>query len=175
MEVSKRLKEYFATLKGGWATAGVIFGVLSAYDLISGQLPSLNLPTFQDLIYWLDWKVWLIVTLSILLIGALEGSFRYKRQCESNIPSLNQACVLVQREIDSAQKHLNTGSLSNVSSSDKNLIMAWSIRMLTEHGHEDAYQMLADRASGIPLNRIMYQSCSRCQQPRNIKSKTNYI
>jgi len=45
--------------------------------------------------------------------------------------------------------------------------------MYIHHGHLDLNGMLADRASGTPLNKLMSLKCSRRQQPRNYVSSNN--
>lgn len=65
------------------------------------------------------------------------------------------------------------GSLDNVTSQDRALIMSMAMDMLLRHGHMDIQGMLADRASGVPLNELMSKNCSTCETPtpRNQKSK----
>jgi hypothetical protein len=62
------------------------------------------------------------------------------------------------------------GSLDDVPSQDKLLIQAMAMDMAIVHGHLDLDGLLADRASGIPLNELKRQPCSVCGVPRDRKS-----
>jgi len=61
------------------------------------------------------------------------------------------------------------GRLEDISQGDALWIVARSIEMQTFHGHDDLLELLADRASGIPLNELMTKPCSRCGISRNKK------
>ena len=39
--------------------------------------------------------------------------------------------------------------------------------MSIEHGHTDWAGLMADRASGIPLNKLKFEKCHVCKSPRN--------
>ena len=62
------------------------------------------------------------------------------------------------------------GSLDDVPAQDKLLIQAMAIDMTIAHGHLDLDGLLADRASGIPLNELKQRPCSVCGIPRDRKS-----
>jgi hypothetical protein len=64
------------------------------------------------------------------------------------------------------------GSLDSISSADRWFIVSLSIEMGLRHVHGgDLQGLLADRASGIPLNELMARNCSVCGVPRNKQSK----
>jgi hypothetical protein len=65
------------------------------------------------------------------------------------------------------------GSLDTVTSEDRRLIMSMAMDMLLTHGHMDLTGLLADRASGVPLNELMTRNCSEsgCGIPRNQRVK----
>jgi hypothetical protein len=64
------------------------------------------------------------------------------------------------------------GSLDSISSADRWFIVSLSIEMGLRHVHGgDLQGLLADRASGIPLNELMARNCSVCGIPRNNQSK----
>ena len=69
-------------------------------------------------------------------------------------------------------KKLKTaGRLEDISQGDALWIMARSIEMQASHGHNDLLELLADRASGVPLNELMTKPCSHCGVPRNLRGK----
>ena len=59
------------------------------------------------------------------------------------------------------------GSLDTVTIQDRLLIEGMSLDMTITHGRMDMLGLLADRASGIPLNELIARPCSRCRIPRN--------
>ena len=63
------------------------------------------------------------------------------------------------------------GSLDTVTAQDRLLIEAMAMDMIITHGHMDMLGLLADRASGIPLNELMTRNCSECGIPRNQRGK----
>jgi hypothetical protein len=63
------------------------------------------------------------------------------------------------------------GSLDTVTSQDRMLITSMAMDMILKHGHMDLTGLLADRASGIPLNELMTRNCSDCGIARNRKGK----
>lgn len=83
----------------------------------------------------------------------------------------------IQREIDLQEKiKFQDGSLNSVTTQDRQLILKMAIDMQIAHGHNDFIGMLADRASGVPLNKIMSRECSECNDGslRNKKAKRGY-
>jgi hypothetical protein len=62
------------------------------------------------------------------------------------------------------------GSVETVSDADKRFIVSLCRDMVLQHGHIDPNGLLADRASGIPLNELMSRKCSQCETARNIRS-----
>ena len=78
------------------------------------------------------------------------------------------------KETDSLEAIANepqAGSLDTVTRQDRLLIQGMAVSMITTHGHMDLIGLLADRASGIPLNELMTRNCSDCGIPRNQKSR----
>jgi hypothetical protein len=63
------------------------------------------------------------------------------------------------------------GKLEDISPQDANLILIMSIELDSRHGHNDITGLLADRASGVPLNELKTRPCSQCGIPRNQRSK----
>ena len=63
------------------------------------------------------------------------------------------------------------GSVERVSEKDRILIKRMASLMDTNHGHKDVVGLLADRASGIPLNELMERKCSVCGKLRKKKFK----
>lgn len=184
MSFLERIKIFWAIAKGWWVVFSLIFLGLSGYDLIGGQVPSANLPTVQDYIYWWDWKIWIIIALIIAIIGTVEGAYRYSKHIQSISSNLNQTNIqeLVRVELekmaeDNKKNTVVEGSLENVTLADKSWIMSWSItEMNFKHGHNDILGMLADRASGVPLNELPNRPCKVCADGtlRNQKSKRDY-
>jgi hypothetical protein len=64
-----------------------------------------------------------------------------------------------------------TGRLEDVSQEDALWIVTKGIEMEASHGYNDVMGLFADRASGVPLNKLMTNPCSRCGIPRNQKGK----
>ena len=82
-----------------------------------------------------------------------------------------------QRREQTEQKlaiEIQQGSLDTVSSQDRKFITAISWGMVMKHGHFDVNGLLADRASGIPLNELMSRNCSLCHCPRDKKGGNEY-
>lgn len=65
----------------------------------------------------------------------------------------------------------NTGRLENISEGDAYLIIAMGIELGSKHGWNDLTGLLADRASGVPLNKLKTNPCSQCGIPRNKKGR----
>jgi hypothetical protein len=63
------------------------------------------------------------------------------------------------------------GSLDTVTAQDRTLIRSIAVGMILKHGHTDLWGLLADRATGVPLNELMTRNCSECGIPRNQKSE----
>jgi hypothetical protein len=63
------------------------------------------------------------------------------------------------------------GGLDGISPKDANLIFAMSIEIDVVHGYNDLTGLLADRASGVPLNELKTRPCSQCGVPRNQRGK----
>ena len=64
------------------------------------------------------------------------------------------------------------GSFDSVTSQDRRFILSQlAMPMVWQHGHMDIGGLLADRASGIALNKLMVRNCSQCGIPRNKKAK----
>jgi len=61
------------------------FILVGIYDLLQGQAPDANLPSLQQVISWWDWKIWFIIALFLLLIGTLEGTYRYIKRIKVQI------------------------------------------------------------------------------------------
>ena len=59
------------------------------------------------------------------------------------------------------------GGLEGIPPKDANLILAMSIEIDVVHGYNDLTGLLADRASGVPLNELKTRPCSQCGVPRN--------
>lgn len=69
---------------------------------------------------------------------------------------------------------LQDGSLESVSQQDRLLISSFVIEMTTQHGHTDWQGLFADRASGIALNKLMFENCHKCGKPRNQQGEEHY-
>ena len=63
------------------------------------------------------------------------------------------------------------GKLENISEGDAYLIIAMAIELESKHGWNDLTGLLADRASGVPLNKLKANPCSQCGIPRNKKGR----
>jgi len=67
---------------------------------------------------------------------------------------------------------LQEGSIDTVTLQDRRFIrLELSVPMQWRHGHMDTEGLLADRASGVPLNELLARNCSRCGVPRNKKGR----
>ena len=62
------------------------------------------------------------------------------------------------------------GSLDTVTGEDRRFIVSLCLEMAIQHGHIDFNGLLADRASGVPLNQLMSKECSVCGIARNLRS-----
>lgn len=91
----------------------------------------------------------------------------------NNIPVLDTEAI--SKEIEKIVKDTKPqeGSLDTVTDQDKLLIAQMAHRMIRSHGHADLVGLLADRASGVPLNKLMTKDCHECKTPtpRNKQSK----
>jgi hypothetical protein len=69
----------------------------------------------------------------------------------------------------SIKLQVQEGNIESVSAQDKRFITSLTLGMTLRHGHLDLKGLLADRASGIALNKLMSRECSKCGLPRNRK------
>ena len=67
------------------------------------------------------------------------------------------------------------GSIESVTEGDLAFLSGLMITMKWDHGHPDIEGLLADRASGVPLNELKTRNCSRCGVPRNKKGRDIYV
>jgi len=113
---------------------------------------------------------WNIICFSAFIVGFLVLYFLFQ-STENAIK--RDVYAHVRADIDEKLKELKPqeGSLDNVTQQDRKLIIAFAMDMILKHGHMDIPGLLADRASGVPLNELMAGKCQQCGTPRNQKSK----
>ncbi len=135
--------------------------VLEAINAMLGLIANIqNLELFG-----LTVSTWNIIVFSIFVAGFL-ALFWSDKDLERRI--YNKVIAHVGKNLDIEEPQI--GSLDTVTQQDRALIMSWAMQMIYEHGHMDVEGLLADRASGIPLNKLMLRNCSKCGKPRNQKS-----
>gem|GEM_PF-4337746 len=101
-------------------------------------------------------SVWLII-FALSLIAAIYFGIEY-------------LTYKPDEQIKHKEIELPEDSLEAITEEERALIARWSLDMMLNHGHEDYNGLLVDRASGIPLNKLMKRKCSKCEIPRNKKS-----
>jgi len=135
---------------GAWGLLSVGLGLGIVLTFIS---PQVGIP------------VGVVITLLgvILVIRAYHGKVREKFEINTEVDKENLIATLKGLK--------NTGRLEDVSPADVDLILLMSIELAGKHGHNDLTGLLADRASGVPLNELKIKPCSQCGIPRNQNSK----
>ena len=103
----------------------------------------------------------------MLVLGIIEW-VQKSRQQSDNITKLEHGIKLLRQERTEAMLK-TTGRLEDVSPVETDLIIAMSIELEGRHGYNDFTGLLADRASGVPLNELKIRPCSQCGIPRNQK------
>lgn len=128
-----------------------------------------NLQELEELMGW-PIAYWNVVFMVLVLIGFLAVYFSIEEIRKEIEEKVYQQ---VKKDIEGVKTgEAIKGSLDSVSLSDRYLIIALSISMGINHKHGgDLVGLLADRASGVPLNELMTRECSVCGIPRNKKSK----
>jgi hypothetical protein len=136
---------------------GLAVGLLAiAVGVLQGMYPVIS-----PIIGWL-----IVAALGIAAFVLCAIGIR-KEESERSEKQNREVGQTQERRVIEPQK----GSLNNVTLQDRELIQSWALDMLFKHGHEDFKGLLADRASGIPLNELMSKNCSECESPRGQKSK----
>jgi hypothetical protein len=137
----------------------VIIGITANWASLNG-LQLLGIPT--------EW--WNIICLVVVFVGFIGLTLIYQRS-ENTIKQ--NIYAQVRQDIEKELKKIKPqeGSLNNVTSQDRALIKLMAFEMRWIHGHIDLHGLLADRASGVPLNELMGGNCQVCGMPRNRKSK----
>ena len=69
------------------------------------------------------------------------------------------------------EKFKATGRVEDISQGDIDVLFLMSIELEGRHGYNDCTGLLADRASGVPLNELKTRPCSQCGIPRNQRGK----
>lgn len=72
---------------------------------------------------------------------------------------------------EALEKLKATGRVEGISQGDIDVILLMSIELEGRHGYNDFTGLLADRASGVPLNELKTRPCSQCGVPRNQRGK----
>ena len=85
MDIKGRGRVYINSVRWGWGVIGfIVIAIPNFYDYVSAQyFPDNDLPTMRDIVGWWDWKVWIITGLGIIIIGILEGAYRYTQKIKS--------------------------------------------------------------------------------------------
>jgi hypothetical protein len=114
-----------------------------------------------------DWNV----IIFLILIGGFALLFWDSNSSEKHIREM------VVKEVTKIQNDLKPkeGTIESVTSEDREHIIYLIRDMKIIHKHSDLTGLIADRASGIPLNELMQRNCSRCGQPRNKKSTIKHF
>jgi hypothetical protein len=118
-------------------------------------------------IFGLSMSVWNTIVFITLIIG-FALLFWDDNNLEKRISTKVEEKV---REIQETMKP-KEGTIESITPQDHEIIRKWSMEMILNHGHDDNKGLLADRASGIRLNELMFRNCSLCGDPRN-KQSTN--
>ena len=139
------MPKWWDTSAGAWGSIFIGVGLGIVLSLIS---PQIGIP------------VGVVITSFgiFLVVRAYRGKTKYRESKEKP-------------QIDNVSSKPQEGSLDTVTIQDRYLILSWSIGMIITHGHRDERGLLADRASGIPLNKLMSMPCSECTEPRNKRGK----
>ena len=132
--------------------AGFICGVTGVTSLF-GVDASLPLPIGLGLMF---------LCFSIAQYLAYRDLYNQKKEAQSSNPIIKEVRVIEPQE----------GSFDSVTTQDRQFIISQlAVPMIWQHGHMDIEGLLADRASGIALNKLLVRNCSQCGTPRNKKSK----
>jgi len=107
--------------------------------------------------YWL-FGIYIIFALGMLLLFLSDKKFG-KKLYDEIYPKMKG-------DIARQQK----GTIASITEKDRNFIHDLGNLMFKLHGHEDYHAILAEKASGVQLNELMYKNCSKCLFPRNQKS-----
>jgi hypothetical protein len=127
-----------------------------------------NLLKLEELLGW-PITYWNVVFMVLVLVGFLAVYFSIE-EIKKEITEKVYQQMRKDIEVLKASEPLK-GSLDSVSLADKYFIISLSIGMSINHVHGgDLQGLLADRASGVPLNELMTRECSICGIPRNKKS-----
>jgi hypothetical protein len=150
-------------------TARVIILVLEGVNVIAGitaNIASLNNMWFLGLPA--EW--WNIICLAVVFVGFVAFALLSQRS-ENAIKQ--DVYAQVRQDIEEQLRAIKPqeGRLNNVSLQDRLLIQSFALQMIFTHGHQDLKGLLADRASGVPLNELMVRECQVCRMPRNQRSK----
>ena len=142
----------------GEGVIGIAIGILGSGIGVGLQLTGIISPT-------LGWVIILISAISgVFLIG--YGLGKEKGGNGGSTPS--------QSATDSAIA-LQDGSIESVTIGDMGFVVSQlGIPMSWNHGHRDIEGMIADRASGIPLNELTGRPCSHCGVARNQRGRDIY-
>lgn len=132
-----------------------------------------NLLRLEEILGW-PIASWNVVFMGLVLIGFLVVYFSIegiRKEIEEKV--YQQVRKDVERVVTGKSIR---GSLDSVSLSDRHFIIGLSVRMGINHKHGgDLQGLLADRASGVPLNELMTRECSICGIPRNRKSNRSVV
>lgn len=107
--------------------------------------------------------------LSMMVWGIIEWA-RKTRQQKQTIELLKQERTEAIKS-DLFGKLKTTGRAEDISQGDIDVILLMSIELEGRHGYNDFTGLLADRASGVPLNELKTRPCSQCGIPRNQRGK----
>lgn len=135
----------------GESIIGLAIGILGSGVGVGLQLTGIVSPTLGSV---------------IILISAISGVFLigYGLGKEKGEGAGSTAPQSATDSVSAVQD----GSIESVTAGDVSFIVSrLGIPMSWDHGHGDIEGLIADRASGIPLNELMQRACSRCGVPRN--------
>ena len=138
--------------------------VLEAINAIVGLIT--NIPNLR--LFGLPVSTWNTIVFLVFVVGFV-ALFWSDKNLEKHI--YNKVMTNITKSLETTKPQ--EGSLNSVSSQDRRLILSFSKEMIVQHGHMDFFGLLADRASGVPLNELMLKNCSICGEPRNKQSKEN--
>ena len=167
--------------KWGGIPVSFVFGVIGVYSLAK-EADTWGFP---------DWA-WLSVGVVLFFatgISIIVGFWHENKILKANtaIPTSNTVVIsdsvatyeqikkTVIADIQSGNikiKGVMPYRLEDLSKKDVAFIKVLSEQMEAEigHGHGDILGLLADRASGVPINELINSNCSICKKPRNQSS-----
>jgi hypothetical protein len=115
---------------------------------------------------------WVNPTIAYILFGAAFALLIYDVIGWQKNKKRRQFEVLAKGiKLNLLEKLKTTGRVEDISQGDIDVIQLMSIELEGRHGYNDFTGLLADRASGVPLNELKTRPCSQCGIPRNQKGK----